>query len=71
MKNTQEWISCKDSLPNVGDFILATGPGLGGHVDGPEIDICIWDGSHVWDEGGTELTGCKFTHWMPLPDVPK
>ena len=64
------WIASKDRLPAKGQFILAAGPGLGNYIGGPEIDVCRWDGDQLWNEGGTELTDARFTHWMPLPKCP-
>ena len=64
------WISCKDRMPEDGEFFLAYGENLGNYVGGPSIDICRWDGQ-LWSEGGTELVSeVDFTHWMPLPSAP-
>lgn len=67
----RSWIQTSERLPEKGQFILAYGCGLGNNTEGPEMDICLWDGE-LWDEGGTELVpSCvKFTHWMPIPKTP-
>jgi len=63
------WIPVTEKMPADGQFFLAFGPGLGNYIGGPEIDICLWDGS-LWNEGGTEICDVRFTHWMPLPSSP-
>lgn len=62
----KQWIPVTRALPAAGQFILATGPGLGNYIGGPPVDICLWDGE-LWNEGGTERAEADFTHWMPLP----
>lgn len=65
------WIDAKEKMPADGEFFLAYGPGLGNYIGGPEIDICVWDGHTLHDEGGTELAyPARFTHWQPLPLPP-
>jgi hypothetical protein len=61
------WISVQDRMPEKNQYILAFGPGIGQSVDSPNLDICLWDGYDLWDEGGTELASTlDFTHWQPI-----
>ena len=67
------WVPVISQKPPIGVHFLAFGPGLGMHVNGPTMDICLWDGDVLWDEHGTELvcSGVRCTHWQPLPHSPK
>jgi hypothetical protein len=67
--NTQPWIVAANTMPADGQFFLAYGDGIGNYINGPAMDICLWDGV-LWDEGGTEKSHARFTHWMPLPQPP-
>lgn len=68
-KNSNDWISVKDRLPNpkVTDknypTVLAVKQGMIGKI----ICVARWSGSD-WIENGKEIT---VTHWMPLPEPPK
>lgn len=65
------WIPVSERLPIQNEFFLGFGPGLGNHIRGPNMDICLWDGYMFWQETGTELLGSTgVTHWMPLPGAP-
>lgn len=69
--NRSGWIKCTDRMPEDGQFFLADGPELGACVGGPPVEICKWDESLLWNEGGTEIADSqRFTHWMPLPSLP-
>ena len=60
-----EWISVKDRLPNIGNFVF--GYGLN---DGLILGIRIQeDGSWITDN--IRWSGGLITHWMPLPDPPE
>lgn len=62
------WVPCAERLPKAGEFVLAKGPKLGSYVGGPTVEICRYDGSQWWVEGGTELASSpeSVTHWAPL-----
>ncbi len=66
------WFRCKDIYPPVDVQVLAYGEGIGRMIDGVEMDICVWDGDLLWDEGGTEMfwDTAKWTHWRYLPERP-
>ena len=67
------WIECKIIEPPIGRQVLAYGPNMGEYSGGVNFEICIWDGSRWWDEGGAEIFwgDSEWTHWMPLPEPPK
>ena len=62
------WHLCSKEEPPRGRQIIAYGPGHGEMIN---MDICVWDEDTWWDEGGTELSDCGWTHWMELPEKPK
>jgi len=72
MKMNMEWISVKDSVPELGQivaFVIKSTDAcyhsrvLGGRYRGK----CIITGSHNFSVPGFECAG---SHWMPLPDAP-
>lgn len=63
-----EWISVKDELPNVGDWVLVFTPvkeeGL--------IEIAMFDLVEGFINPLMYMGSFKnVTHWMPLPEAPK
>lgn len=57
-----DWISVKDSLPELGTPVLAT--------DNIEIDIAMFRGSGKWStENWNDWEGV--VAWTPLPAMPK
>ena len=65
------WTPVTTQHPPVDEYFFAFGPGLGSHVNGPTMDICVWDGD-LWSEHGTEIVGpgVRCSHWMRLPKAP-
>lgn len=70
------WISVKERLPVVGQWVLAR------HNRGTWIDEGNHEGPHTWRvlkfkgptdwfEFGPDHYGSEITHWMPLPESPK
>lgn len=54
-----KWISVKDRMPEVGEFVLAYMPN--------SSMILQYNGDNVL----SDLFGHIYTHWMPLPEPPK
>ena len=77
-----EWISVKDSLPNVdvgAVLVCFLEPRFGSFIK--EVDVGYYDdpkhyirddGSHGWRfwENDRKIVGPGVTHWMPLPAPP-
>ena len=69
------WIKCTDTMPPVGEQVLAAGPNKGQLSSGVNAEVCVWDGIMWWDEGGTEMAcgawgDTSWTYWMPIPPLP-
>lgn len=69
-----DWISVKDSLPEVGGTYLAA---IGGNVPFPVAVYLVYfvrfEDGPVWSIDGHFRTAqpLAVTHWMPLPEPPK
>lgn len=63
---SNDWIDQARVKPKIGEFVI--GLGVSSNIFG-DVDICTWDGTNWWCEGGTELTD-QVTHWSPIPPRP-
>jgi hypothetical protein len=65
----QQWISVKDRLPKIGEWVLINGPEVCQRVASPSSS---WDWEFAWatDHHSFYEPTCV-THWMPLPEAPK
>lgn len=61
-----EWISVKDRLPDIADFVLGRVKQKGYNAYFETVMLCRWN---FWaDHHGDRV---NVTHWMPLPEPPK
>lgn len=61
----QEWISVEDELPEKWRYVLALN-----EYDEESLEPCVaYIDDKGWIAGG--IVGCKITHWIPLPELPK
>ena len=74
----QEWISVKDRLPETDGIYIVCDCRLNGnqwiHTDGFRKASSSWCELHgmYYDDGyGRYSEQDKFTHWMPMPELPK
>jgi hypothetical protein len=58
------WISVKDKSPEPLCDVLAYGKYEG-------VKLAYYCGPNWWGVNGNEPNFFSFTHWMPLPDIPK
>lgn len=74
---SQQWISVKDKLPEVGDsYIVAGKQRFQGEPWEYFTDVAASNGSYIdgfWDTFNDWIEGQEthITHWMPLPEPPK
>jgi hypothetical protein len=64
-----QWISVKDRLPEIGEWVLINGPEVCQRIEPPSSN---WDWKFAWatdHESFYEPT--DVTHWMALPKPPK
>ncbi len=59
----RQWISVKDRLPEVGQFVLIT--------NGTFVCESFLALNRKWQRGGVDLFFMTATHWQPLPEPPK
>jgi len=63
-----EWIRCEDRLPEPNESAIVWGPVEG--VVGPvELGESVY--GPCWFSGIVNWDCYVFTHWMPLPELPK
>ena len=65
----QQWISVKDRLPEIGEWVLINGPEVCQRVAPPSSS---WDWEFAWaTDRASFYEPTDITHWMPLPTAPK
>ena len=70
--NEPKWIPIEKQEPSDQDWYLVFFPANNEYGNTDYIDVCFWNG--VGFEGGAfgyQQDGIEYTHWMPLPELPK
>jgi len=70
--NEPKWIPIEKQEPSDQDWYLVFFPANNEYGNTDYIDVCFWNG--VGFEGGAfgyQQDGIEYTHWMPLPEMPK
>ena len=71
-KPKPKWIPIEQQKPSKNDWYLVFIPMDENSDEINYMDICFWNG--VGFDGGSfgyQQNGVKYTHWMPLPELPK
>ena len=64
-----KWISVKDRLPEIGEWVLINGPEVCQRIEPPSAS---WKAEYAWNTDHETFYYPKdITHWMPLPTPPK
>lgn len=65
----QQWISVKERLPKINEWVLIDGPAICKRINPPSSN---WKGSYAWEtDHDSFYSPHDVTHWMPLPGAPK
>jgi hypothetical protein len=65
----QQWISVKERLPEIGEWVLINGPEVCQRIEPPSAS---WKAEYAWNTDHESFYYPKdITHWMPLPAAPK
>ena len=70
--NEPKWIPIEEQEPSDQDWYLVFFPANNEYGNTDYIDVCFWNG--VGFEGGAfgyQQDGIEYSHWMPLPAMPK
>jgi hypothetical protein len=64
-----QWISTKDRLPEIGQWILVDGPEVVRLIEPPSSN---WKSAYAWETDHESFYAFgDVSHWMPLPEPPK
>jgi len=64
-----QWISVKDRLPEIGEWVLIDGPEVCRRIEPPSA---FWKAEYAWNTDHESFYHPEdITHWMPLPEPPK
>ena len=64
-----QWISVKERLPEIGEWVLINGPEVCQRIEPPSAS---WKAEYAWNTDHESFYYPKdITHWMPLPKPPK
>jgi hypothetical protein len=64
-----QWISVKDRLPEIGEWVLINGPEVCQRIEPPSSK---WDCEFAWaTDHGSFYKPTDITHWQPLPAAPE
>ena len=64
-----KWISVKERLPEIGEWVLINGPEVCQRIEPPSAS---WKAEYAWNtDHETFYYPEDITHWMPLPAPPK
>lgn len=63
-QSKSEWISVKDRLPEIGQYVQACIPG------GVLLYSCVLEKNNTWYGYGYAQPETRITHWKPLPSCP-
>jgi len=62
------WISVKDRLPEIGEWVLINGPEVCQRIESPSAS---WKAEYAWNTDHESFYYPEdITHWMPLPKPP-
>lgn len=68
-KAAQQWISVKDRLPEMYEWVLIDGPEVCKRIEPPSSN---WKEQYAWETNHDSFYSPNdVTHWMPLPEPPK
>jgi len=68
-KNSNGWISVRERLPEIGEWVLINGPEVCQRIEPPSAS---WKAEYAWNTDHESFYYPEdITHWMPLPDMPK
>ena len=63
-----QWISVKDRLPEIGEWVLINGPEVCQRIEPPSAS---WKAEYAWNTDHESFYYPEdITHWMPLPAPP-
>jgi hypothetical protein len=69
MVDVNGWISVKDRLPEIGEWVLINGPEVCQRIEPPSAS---WKAEYAWNTDHESFYYPEdITHWMPLPEPPK
>ena len=70
--NGPKWIPIEQQKPPEHDWYFVFFPANKEQGTIDYVDVCFWDGTSFVDSGiGYKEDGIGYTHWMPLPKMPK
>jgi len=71
-KPKPKWIPIEQQKPPEHDWYFVFFPANKEQGTIDYVDVCFWDGTSFVDSGiGYKEDGIGYTHWMPLPEMPK
>ncbi len=72
MPMSQKWIPIEQQEPPKEGWYLIFVPENKDYGNIDYIDLCFWNGEYfIGGTLGYQEDGADYTHWMPLPEMPK